>query len=213
MRLLYFTVSIPVLFMSCILLFLNPRLRHEYQLVKFAIAIQPQAEFEKLLTYLLVLAEDHRYKAHFGFDPIAIGRAIFRFVLSSRIEGASTIEQQLVRTITRKYEITLQRKIEEITISSMISINNTKEDIAHTYLSLAYFGSNVIGYKSASKTILMDNELNDCKLKHGAAIISLLKRPKPTQKNELWSKRHKERTSYILAKYNAPTSRSNRTLS
>ena len=65
----------------------------------------------------------------------------------------------------------------------MISINNTKEDIAHTYLSLAYFEGNVIGYKSAPKIILMDNELNNCKLKHGAAIISLLKRPKPTQKN------------------------------
>lgn len=201
MRSLYFTISMPILFMSIVLFFLSPRLRHEYKQVKASIVIHPRVEFENLLTSLLILAEDHRYKRHIGFDPIAIGRAIFRFVTSSRTEGASTIEQQLVRTVTKKYRISLQRKIEEIVVSSLISINNNKDDIAYTYLSLAYFGCGVVGYKSASTILLMDDVLNDCNLTHGAAIVALLKRPRPASKNESWNKRHKIRLNHIMKKY------------
>lgn len=204
MRLLYFVFSIPIFSISIILFLLNPRLRREYKLVKSAVVIHPRTTFENLLVSILIAAEDHRYKLHFGFDPIAIGRAIFRLVTSRRIEGASTIEQQLVRTVTKKYRVSLKRKIEEIAVSSLISISHDKYDIAHTYLSVAYFGCDLVGYQSASAIFAMDDILNDCNIIHGAAIVALLKRPRPVRKNELWSKRHNARLNHIVKKYIAP---------
>ena len=177
----------------------------EYKLVNNAIENHPRSSFEDLLTDLLIAAEDHRYMSHFGFDHIAIVRAIFRILILRKIEGASTIEQQLVRTVTKKYGISLKRKIEEIFISLLISINNNKGDIAYTYLSVAFFGYNSVGYKSASEILEKYGSSSDSVLLHGAAIIALLKRPMPYRKHELWINLHKARQYHITNRYNALT--------
>ncbi len=52
--------------------------------------------YQKLVVFL-VLGEDHRYFKHIEFDIIGICRAIYRDLLCGKREGASTIEQQLVR--------------------------------------------------------------------------------------------------------------------
>ena len=208
MKFLYFMVSIPMLFFSIILISLNPRLRSEYRLVKSTIATNSSALVDDTLIDILIAAEDHRYMSHFGFDPIAIGRAISRIIISKKIEGASTIEQQLVRTITKKRDISIKRKIEEISLSLMVSISNRKNNIAHIYLSLAYFGFNSVGYKSASTLLEIDGTSNDCAVSHGAAIVALLKRPMPVRKDESWRALHRKRQDYIVKRYIALTSRS-----
>ncbi len=205
MRVFYFAFSLPVILISVLLVSLIPRVRNEFKLVQRIISKHPRTEFNNLLTHLLILAEDHRYESHFGFDPIAIVRAAYRIIVSNKLEGASTIEQQLVRTITGKYEITLLRKSEEIAIAVLISMNNSKIDIAYSYLSTAYYGCNIVGYKSASKAFLSDKISNDNDLIHGASIVALLKRPKPSKPNNLWIKRHETRVLYIVNRHKALT--------
>src|SRR5208337_2064528 len=61
------------------------------------------------LRQALIAAEDHRFFNHGGVDPIALVRAIVRFHLRGRLQGASTIEQQLVRTVTMRYDRTVLR--------------------------------------------------------------------------------------------------------
>src|SRR5262245_21594087 len=53
---------------------------------------------------LLVSGEDHRHVLHPGVDPIAICRATWRCIYRGKREGASTIEQQVVRVISGRYE-------------------------------------------------------------------------------------------------------------
>ena len=47
---------------------------------------------DRLINFLIV-AEDHRYKYHIGFDVIAILRALIKNLIYNTHEGASTIEQ------------------------------------------------------------------------------------------------------------------------
>lgn len=202
MKFLYFLGSIPIFLMSIFFIIISPRIRMEYKLVNNAIENHPRSSFEDLLTDLLIAAEDHRYMFHFGFDHIAIVRAIFRILILRKVEGASTIEQQLVRTVTKKYGISLKRKIEEISISLLISINNNKSDIAYTYLSIAFFGYNSVGYKSASKMLEKYGSSTYSVVLQGAAIVALLKRPMPSRKNESWKNLHKARKYHIVNRYN-----------
>lgn len=97
----------------------------------------------------LILAEDKRFLFHPGFDVIAICRAIF-FRLSKGVKsGASTIDQQLVRTITDRREKRLRRKLFEIVLASAINKNFTKVDIAVCYLKYAYYGWRMNGFYQA----------------------------------------------------------------
>lgn len=63
----------------------------------------------KALLNALEAAEDHRYRAHLGIDPIAILRAAASTLLKGCLEGGSTIEQQFVRTCTGNAEVSFTR--------------------------------------------------------------------------------------------------------
>ncbi len=135
----------------------------------------------KLITFL-VLGEDHRFYNHIGFDFIAINRAIRNRIFYSKIEGASTIEQQLVRVLTNQYERTFKRKFKEIILATKLKKLLTKNQIALLYLSLAYFGTGKHGFLGtlASFNYSLNDELTDdfC-----AGIIARLKYPEPKSSN------------------------------
>ncbi len=135
------------------------------------------------LTNFLISAEDHRYKYHIGFDVIAITRALRNRIVYNKREGASTIEQQLVRTIVGKYEKSLNRKLNEICLAFTLRIYTDRKTISLIYLNIAYYGTNYNG---------LDKILNKFHLKKGdlinddicAEIISRLKYPEPTLKGK-----------------------------
>jgi hypothetical protein len=124
----------------------------------------------------LVCGEDHRFYFHGGVDIYALARAIKRTAFGN-IEGASTIEQQLVRTITSNYRISVFRKFTEICLAVAISQNYSKRQIAIAYLHSAYFGEDVIGLNQGMRLIKLPNEYkNICPLCY---LIAHLKYPKP----------------------------------
>lgn len=75
--------------------------------------------YEKLVTFLII-GEDHRYYKHIGFDVVGICRAIYRDVFQGKREGASTIEQQLVRVLIEDYRYSIRRKIKEIFLATKL---------------------------------------------------------------------------------------------
>ncbi|CAI9678634.1 biosynthetic peptidoglycan transglycosylase [Elizabethkingia anophelis] len=154
------------------------------------------SNLDKLVDFLII-GEDRRYYQHKGFDVIAIIRAIRNRIFYNKKEGASTIEQQLVRVLTNQYCRTLKRKIKEIILATKLKKMLSKKEIALLYLRLAYFGTDKIGLENTlvSFSLELEDELSDeiC-----ASIIARLKYPEPksymSNKHALISKR----TKYLL---------------
>lgn len=126
---------------------------------------------------MLVSAEDHRASKHCGVDILAICRAIYVKIFYGRREGASTIEQQLVRVITKRYEITFRRKLKEVFLAILVSGEIDKNIFPAIYLTIGYYGTNTVGYEAICKALgcTVDDESPAV----AARIVSRLKYPEP----------------------------------
>ena len=138
------------------------------------------------------MAEDHRYFLHYGVDFIAILRALKSIIINQKYQGASTIEQQLVRVSTYRYERSLRRKIREQLLAILISNYRNKKSIATAYLEIAYFGYSFQGYMSL-KSYIKQNSIYDFE----SFTAALLKYPIPKIKNHEWHSKIKNRINYI----------------
>jgi penicillin-binding protein 1A len=150
-----------------------------------------EADITKSLIATLVIAEDHRNSLHYGVDPIAIVRALRLRFFGGKKQGASTIEQQLVRTIVNRYEKTPRRKIREQALAVMLSQVFTKEELAAAYLKVAFYGSSLIGGYGIRK--IRSHHLNSS----DEAIIAYLKYPKPLRGFDELSRKHASRMEHI----------------
>lgn len=122
----------------------------DYRLICQTISAN-QARFGLLpLAYYVLLLEDRRFYHHPGFDVLSIGRALLKNLRGMRGGGASTIEQQLVRTITNRRERTITRKLREIMLAAIITQRFSKDAILDAYLQYAYFGTGLIGCERAA---------------------------------------------------------------
>jgi membrane peptidoglycan carboxypeptidase len=126
---------------------------------------------------LLISGEDHRHARHPGFDLIAICRALWRHIAYGSQEGASTIEQQLVRTITGRYERTLRRKIKEIILATLVDTAFRKDILPAVYLSIAYYGWRMNGYRQACQRLELRPDF--LTLDEAATLVARLKYPEP----------------------------------
>src|SRR5207249_12107867 len=87
----------------------------------------------------LVATEDHNYYTHHGFDPRALARAVLSLG-SQRVQGGSTITQQLVKNFFLTPERTLSRKFTELVMAVLLELHYGKEEILETYLNEIYLG-------------------------------------------------------------------------
>lgn len=175
---------------------LRDRLLYEYALVKCNQSIN----FDTL-SKLLISGEDHRFFYHIGFDIIAIFRAIRNRLFYNKIEGASTIEQQLVRVLTNDFEKTFQRKIQEILLSTTLTSIVPKKIVPEIYLNVAYYGTGMNGLKQAiDKLGILDEE--KMPLENAAELISRIKYPQPTYPNEKRLKQIEARKQHLVILYN-----------
>lgn len=126
---------------------------------------------------VLILSEDRRFFRHPGVDLIAIARALWSILVKRRLQGASTIEQQLVRTLTKRYELTLRCKLREITLALLVSLSSRKSQIARSYLQVAYFGWQMNGLLQACKRLHINP--STASALEAATVIARLKYPEP----------------------------------
>jgi penicillin-binding protein 1A len=171
-------------------------MRSQYQALYTIVANTDHQYLSSQFIDTLILAEDRRFLYHFGFDPIAVIRAIFSLLTKGKLQGASTIEQQLVRTITRRYEITLSRKLREIVLASILSASFPKDRIARAYLCVAYFGWRMNGITQACTQLSINPET--ATVNQAASIIARLKYPEPKDPSHKRLKQIEERCTHIL---------------
>lgn len=148
----------------------------------------------------MIVAEDRRFCRHHGVDIKGVVRAIIRFFSNRGLEGASTIEQQLVRTVRGRYEITLSRKLSECLLAMIVSFRHDKAIIAYSYLDVAYFGWRANGVRQAAQRLGV--ELLDATEHEAAAIAAMLKVPMPRFPSQRYITRHSQRVHYISSNWN-----------
>lgn len=146
----------------------------------------------------LCAAEDHRFFHHYGIDPISIIRVLNTFIRTRKIQGASTIEQQFVRVVTKRYEHTISRKIREQMIAIALTRRIKKESIARSYLAIAYYGALYQGNKGINE--LMNYGLSFMNTVDIMGVIARLKYPEPLQYSEQWNSKVVNRIDYIKSR-------------
>jgi membrane carboxypeptidase/penicillin-binding protein len=145
---------------------------------------------------LLISGEDHRHFRHVGIDIISIGRAIWRRLMGISIEGASTIEQQIVRVITEDFDRTFRRKFREILLALLVSDAIPKMMLPRIYLHIGYYGWRMQGLKCAYKRMrLIGGKVT---LNQAAAIVARLKYPEPRYPSDMRREKIKMRQKHLL---------------
>ena len=105
----------------------------------------PLARIAPYLQQAFIAVEDHRFYVHPGLDPVGLGRAVYRNTLTGRSEGASTITQQLARTLFLSNRKSYTRKFREAIISVQLELQLTKAQILELYLNRIYLSAGVYG--------------------------------------------------------------------
>ena len=104
-----------------------------------------------LVEQAFIAAEDRRFYQHDGIDPMGIGRALLRNLSRGSVEeGASTITQQLARTVFLSQDRTLIRKLKEAALAGKLERQLSKRQILAEYLNLVYLGSSAYGVADAA---------------------------------------------------------------
>ena len=98
------------------------------------------SEVPKSLVQALIATEDRSYFTHHGFDLRGIARAALSMVHGDRVQGGSTLTQQLVKNFFLTPERTLRRKATELVMAVLLEAHYSKEEILETYLNEIYLG-------------------------------------------------------------------------
>ncbi|PIQ68634.1 MAG: hypothetical protein COV91_03105 [Candidatus Taylorbacteria bacterium CG11_big_fil_rev_8_21_14_0_20_46_11] len=100
----------------------------------------------------LVSKEDQMFWYHFGFNPFRMGQDFFRAVLGKRLQGSSTLTQQLVKNLLHKEnDRTFRNKLVETVYSIALELHTSKEALLRMYENTAYFGEQIQGVETASE--------------------------------------------------------------
>jgi len=125
-------------------------------------------------------AEDKNFFSHPGVDAKGVMRAVINnisnIVSSKRLEGASTITQQVAKNFLLTNEVSLNRKIKEAILAFRIERALSKERILELYLNQIYLGEGTYGIASASLEYF-DKPISDLKYDEAALLAALPKAP------------------------------------
>lgn len=163
------------------------------------------SEFEKLV----ILLEDRRFFRHYGVDWRSVARELFRMISGQRHGGASTIDMQLFRTASGRYEKTVRRKVREFIGVFALQRKFTKIELLRIYLNVAYFGTGLSGVLEGAKA-MFPNRFDEfdwrfdparLSLQECAELASLLVYPKPRVAKLDWEAKVRRRAHYGLSLY------------
>jgi penicillin-binding protein 1A len=137
----------------------------------------PLEQIPSHLVQALLATEDRTFFSHSGLDIRGIVRALIRDILAGHFkEGASTLTQQLAKTLFLSPEKSVLRKLQEAVITVQIERRYTKEEILELYLNQIYLGSGAYGVEAAAWTYF-GTPARDLTLSQSALIAGLPKAP------------------------------------
>ncbi|MED5324281.1 MAG: transglycosylase domain-containing protein, partial [Pseudomonadota bacterium] len=125
-------------------------------------------------------AEDKNFYNHIGIDFIGIARAVFQNVLNvasgKRLEGASTITQQVAKNFLLSSDVTLERKLKEAVLALRLERTFNKRQLLELYLNEIYLGLGSYGVAAAALNYF-DKPLSELSLQEAAYLAALPKAP------------------------------------
>jgi 1A family penicillin-binding protein len=138
------------------------------------------SDFSPALIDALLASEDSRYYWHVGVDPIGVLRAIVANVRGGGIqEGASTLTQQLARSLFRSYvgtEDSMGRKLREAVVALKLETEYSKDFILLTYLNKVYLGVNANGFEDAAR-FYFGKSAQSVNVAEAATLVGILPAP------------------------------------
>ena len=158
-------------------------------------------EIPQVMVNALLSAEDKHFFQHKGFDPLGIVRAVYVDVKQRRnTQGASTISQQLARTLWLGPERGIQRKIPETLITMYLEQKLTKQQIFEYYANAVYLGNvgsfSINGFGEGAQAYF-GKDLKHITLPEAATLAGLIN--SPTHRNPFYfPDKAKERRNVVL---------------
>ena len=140
---------------------------------------------------MLLTAEDRRFYRHPGFDPVGMARAGVAYVEhrlgigDGRIQGASTLTQQLVKNALLHSRQTFRRKFDELLLAIKLEVMFGKDELLELYLANAYFGAGVNGLELAARRYF-GKRARELRPHEAALLVSLLPSPETYRPDRHW---------------------------
>lgn len=129
------------------------------------------------IKHAVLASEDARFYQHGGIDLRSLARAILiDLKLKAPSQGASTITQQLIRSVYLTNQKTLSRKVREVVLSIEIEKRYSKDQIFDWYLNKIPFGQNTYGVEAASQAYF-SKPASGVSLAQGATLAALIPAP------------------------------------
>ena len=150
----------------------------------------------------LIAVEDYRFYNHIGIDPYRIAGVIVKKIVSGgRMEGGSTITQQLAKNLFLYKDQTLTRKFNEWIVALQIERLYTKKQILEMYMNYVFLGAGSYGFEAGARTYF-GKPLKELNLEEAALLAAIPKSPdySPTKNMD----KARERRNVVLdqmAKY------------
>ena len=137
----------------------------------------PLEKIPPQLIQAVIDMEDRRFWKHWGVSLRDIARALWIDLKAmKKVQGASTLTQQLARNLFLTLEQTLSRKMREMLVAVRIEKTYSKEEILEMYLNQQYLGHGAYGVQSAAQLYFSKN-VEDLNLAECALITGMLKAP------------------------------------
>ena len=164
----------------------------------------PIESVPKQLQHAFVAAEDQRFYTHNGFDEKGFARAMIsnvgHVINGRRLEGGSTLTQQVAKNFLVGDERNVTRKIREVVIAGRIEKAMDKDTILELYLNDIYFGRGAYGVAAASLNYF-GKPMKDLSLDQIAYLAVLPKAPNNYRVDDPVKKeRALRRRSYVLTR-------------
>jgi penicillin-binding protein 1A len=133
-------------------------------------------EIPPVMKNAILAVEDARFYDHIGIDPIRIVGATWKNLTTEKVEGGSTLTQQLAKNLFLSKEQTLKRKINEWALALQIERYYTKNQIMELYANHIFLGANAYGVEAGSETYF-GKQAKDLTLGEAALLAGIPKAP------------------------------------
>ena len=124
----------------------------------------------------ILAVEDARFYDHMGIDPIRILGAAWKNLTSDRVEGGSTLTQQLAKNLFLTREQTYKRKVNEWLLALQIERYYTKNQIMELYANHIFVGANAYGVEAGAETYF-GKPAKDLTIEEAALLAAIPKAP------------------------------------
>jgi penicillin-binding protein 1A len=133
-------------------------------------------EIPQVMKNAILAVEDARFYDHVGIDPIRIFGAVWKNLTTERVEGGSTLTQQLAKNLFLSREQTLKRKVNEWALALQIERYYTKNQIMELYANHIFLGANAYGVEAGAETYF-GKQAKDLTLGEAALLAGVPKAP------------------------------------